>query len=330
MPADYKPNSSTCASRLDEGAFRLLSRQFRRSILAYGCKPNQVRLLLVLCDETFDANQIAGRVDLIKWGLALQMRADKLQSGPWTEVCNALIVDFDPGIGAYQLRPDIRCWSRIMAGDLKNLSVIQELPLVGARPLSESLSELSREAVLKRADLAEVDQPRATTPDEAQSVSYREGDFKRLSAAIASGTVDVEFPNALLPAVAEKSAAVRRKNPPQMAEKSAVMEKPTNQRLAKVAEKSATIRSDLIGTKDLILSVAEKSAAAWTWLSSIDANRALALRTNRSQWEKLCRSDPDYVLERLRLALEAQRQKGREITNPLRYVAATARNDKRL
>ena len=101
-----------------------------------------------------------------------------------------------------------------------------------------------------------------------------------------------------------------------------------------MAEKSAAIRSDLKILEDQILSVAEKSAAAWTWLCSIDVHRALTLRTNRSQWEKLCRTDPDYVLEGLKTALNSGREKalknGREIRNPLGYVAAAARNQKRL
>ena len=76
---DYKPNSWSDASRLDAGTFRMLSRQFRRGMLAYGCKPNQVRLLLILCDETYDSDEVVGRVDFVRWGLELQMRSDKLQ-----------------------------------------------------------------------------------------------------------------------------------------------------------------------------------------------------------------------------------------------------------
>lgn len=329
MPADYKPNSLRTASQpLSEADYRILSTAFRDAILDYGCKPNQVRLLLMLCRETFDDNRLAGAVDLTKWGLRLGIRSDKLEQGPWREVCDALIVDWNPGQGTYELRPDIRTWSRIVGlAHHKNLSAVQELPLVVSRPVSEALSEVSREAVLHKTDSGPGMQPGRISNDDTQSSPH---DWQAELAALKQSLGPA---NPRAPA-AEKSAMTWRKNPPQMAEKSATPQPSAERHLTKVAEKSATIRSDLILKKDLIFSAAEKSAEAWSWLRSIDLHRALALATNRAQWERLCQKDPDFVLSDLRKALNSgllkAKQHGKELENPLGYVARAARNAKRL
>ena len=343
---EYKPNSSQNTSQpgcgeltLSQAQFWELSKIFRRSLRSWRFKPIEIRLLLMLCEETFDSERLVGRAELTRWSLELNLREDKLRKGPWREVCILSVVDFNAGQGTYELRPDMARWSFRGLRASNDLRAGQELPLVAERPVSGAYTEICRETVLTEAGKGV--QPCPPAPAGSQSSKDWGPEFKRLSAAIASGTVEQEFgpqapDNFSVTPLTENSSVpggLIRRGP---AEKSAGVDPPGNARVAQAAEKSAVpiAKLSLDLKAKLAIGSAEKSAAAFRWLESIDKNRALSsVKRCREQWLCLCRRDPDYVLVKLAGALEANGRvdsDGKPIENPLGYVAFKARADRKL
>lgn len=327
---------------VDEVQFRKLSTALRHNMVAYGFGKNELRLLLILCEETFDDNKLEGKADLAAWSLLLDMRFDKLRDGAWRDLIQCQVVDFNQGQGSYELRPDIAHWSRLRGPVLENnLRAGQELPLVAERPVDETLSLMSRETVLTEAPPFEGVQPQLAAPAGSQSSKDLGGEFKRLIKALDTNSVEIEFPQDQsadkIPVNAKENLSasggkIRRV----MAEKSAATQHPPDEAVAITAEKSAAPIAKLSFLKKakLAISPAEKSAAALRWLRNIDKHGAMAMSLCLNQWSGLCRKDPDYVLCSLQGALERgirlAQSEGREIVNPLGYVAKKARQDGKL
>lgn len=327
---------------MTEGQFWDLSKALRRSLVAWRFKPQEIRLLLILCDETYDSLRLRAPADLCRWSLHLQMREDKLRNGPWKELCNLWVVDFNAGQGTYELRPNMANWcirgARVLNND--DLRAGQELPLVAERPVSVAYTELCREKVLTEASANKGDRPCAPAPAGSQSSKDLSEDFKRLQIALSRGTVEQEFPaqspdNSSVTPLTEKLSASGGKIRRVTAEKSAGMDPPGNSQVASTAEKSAApiakLSFDL--KAKLAISPAEKSAAAFEFLQRLDKRGALNLTRCRSQWAGLCEKDPEYVLVKLGGAWQVTQgfdSDGRPIENPLAYVARKARSDHKL
>jgi hypothetical protein len=164
---------------------------------------------------------------------------------------------------------------------------------------------------------------------------------------------------------AEKSADVRRKNPPtgsanlaDVSAKSAEVQNPqslqvfaaANQLSAeKSADVSAKFADKLIASLAvpvqkaklaISLASAEKSAdgsataqpaAARAWVKSVDRLGQLEDPLYGPQWERLCLEYPNYVLIKLkrRFEMEEDRNPGK-ISDPLAYLARKAREEGRM
>lgn len=318
---------------------RAYSRALRQGIVLYDFKPTEVLLLLILCEETFDRDQFEQPLNLESWAASLAQPVRKLKP-VWQELITLGVIDFNQGQGTYQLRPDLNVWSRMRGLRVPtNLRTGSELPLTVERPLDESLSSLSRESVLSRADHlgSQVDN---TRPGPLQSNPAVRVDFPRLIEAIGRGTVAEEFPDYC---PAEKSAGpggeiIRGpvdKSAGAVAEKSAGHKTQQNGVFARFsggpAEKSAAPIASLASLKTSKLAigeVAEKFAEAWRWLEEIDVMRHLQVPNCAKQWHMVCKRDPVYVLEKLKPAL-IRAQARLEVSDPLAYLARKCRDERR-
>jgi hypothetical protein len=323
---------------MTEADYALCSRELRRGLVARDIKPTEVLLVLILLDESLDASprQPSGRVDLLKWAGNLDMRVDKLER-VWNEVCALGIVDFNCAEAKFQLRPNYANWSIARGFRVpQNLRAGQELALVADRPLDDALSSLSRETVLNKAE-QKVPETSAA-PAGSQCFPDIESQFKLLKDAIDQNRVEQVFPEAFRIA-AEKSAelanvpAEKSADPP--AEKSAAQNGPVKSAFCAPAEKSSEpIASSDQNIKAKLTKAAEKSAAAWRWLQSIDSFGALRMTRCENQWKKLCSQDPDYVLNSLKHKLELDIPKKERARDPIRnrlgWIAEIARDERRL
>jgi hypothetical protein len=327
---------------MTEAQFRALSREFRRGIVAYGCSETQLRLLLLLCDETLDSNQLEGRVDTVKWSLALSWRPRDLERRIWDELVKLMIIDFNAGQGTYQLRADMNAWWRPGAADASanDLRAGQELPLVCERPLSEAQSELSRQAVLARIDAERGDQPDSPTPAGSQPNHPKDwgSEWKRLQAALATGTVEQEFGPEEGAQVARGGATkVSRGCDKSVAGVRQKRKEPPGGQLQLhrgIYACNASIEDHaLIPRQKCRAPDPEQSAQAWAWLRSIDVHDSLSMKNNRWRWSLLCREDPGYVLGlsgALEAGIERAKRYGKRMANPLGYLATKARGDGKL
>lgn len=319
------------------------SRALRQGIIAYDFLPREVLLLLILCEETFDRGAVQGKTDLVGWSRRLSMRPDKLRREVWSELLKTGVIDFNEGQGTFQLRPAMRDWSRTrsLRVPVNDVGAGQELPLTAERPLSESLSELSRESVLVQGTEAANGASALAPAGSPPPIKDWAAEFRRLAAAVAAGRVEEEFGDVL---AAEKSAAPSEQGPAEksavsVAEKSAATQASENGGLGRgeggAAEKSAvpiaSYSSDR--NKAKLAMAAEKSAAAWRWLESLDKRGHLREPRCANQWGGLCARDPGYVLEKLKGALargqELAAVRGGEVGDPLAYMARKAREDRK-
>jgi hypothetical protein len=324
------------------------SRHLRRGLEDYELLPTELRLLHRLCLETFDAGEIRGRVALERWTAKLRMRdakglrVDKCER-VFKSLCDLGIIDLNAAQGTFELRPDPLTWSRVRAlyGTVKPES---ELPLCAERPLSESLSELSREKALSG----------VPAPTERDWHAL----FTEMNAATQAGPQAVEKFQREHPELfsAEKSAEtsgnfadVRRKNPPTGSANSAeVQNRQSSQVFAAAnmlsAEKSADklIASLAVPAQKAKLataktSSAEKSADAETisralvWVESIDRMGQLCDPVYGPQWIRMIQEYPNYVLTKLKRRFEKE-ESGRTgvLTDPLAYLSRKAREEGRM
>ncbi len=122
-------------------------------------RPNELRLGYQICLETFDAGLESGRCtdeDLDRWARLLNLKDSKgFRGDKVASILNTLkdlgIVDINPGQGTFEPRPHPQVWLRARAMRAREFtgavsSHAPELQLRAERPLSEALSELSREA----------------------------------------------------------------------------------------------------------------------------------------------------------------------------------------
>lgn len=326
-------------SKLEECA--IYSRRFREAIEDYELLPTELRLLQRLCLETFDAGLVRGQVAMERWAAKLRMRdakglrVDKCEK-VFKSVCDLGIVDLNAALGTFELRPDPLVWSRVRAlyGVVKPQS---ELSLCAERPLSESLSELSREQALKG------------VPVLADGHHHMARDwhalFTEMNAAVQAGPAEVEKFQREHPELfsAEKSAEVRRKNPPTDSDNFAAgQNRQSSQVFAAArslsAEKSADklIASLAVPVQEAqlakaVTSSAEKSAEALDWVRSVDRMGQLADRIYGPQWERLCLEYPNYVLSKLKRRFEKEEDGcPGKLWDPLAYLSRKAREDGRM
>jgi hypothetical protein len=212
----------------------------------YGLLPNEFFLAHILCLETFDVGNVSGCVNYERWAESLGFRESKgLRPDKAEKVFASLvqlgIADVNAPKGTYELRPDATNWSRLRA--LRNAdqtATTCELPLQNERPLSEALSDLSRERVLR-----------------GGPVTSWPALFGRLRKWIDSGARPQEIPDELkglagfaparrpagfapdMATSAEKSADNRQNSPKVSAEKSAETQTADPPGFAVSAEKSA-------------------------------------------------------------------------------------------
>lgn len=324
--------------------FRALSAELHRGLVAYGLKPIEVLLLLILCDETFERDQVAGKVDLERWARMLGWRADKLERMVWRELTEVLrIVDHNAAEGTYQIRPDYRAWPPYRGWRAKahDHGPDLEFQFSAERPLSEALCERSREAALRE------NGRRSHEPPAVLLQGQKEPDWKGLMAAIERGTVEQDFP------VAEKSAGlssqpggkIRQNGNGPPSEKSAMTQTSAALALASVAEKSSqnpqlAVAEPASFQKKLSSAsrrpqAAEKSAGApdaFAWLESLDRTSCLVDPVVAAQWRELCERDPGYVLGKLRRRYEARaaklKREGDQVERPLGLLSVMARDDR--
>jgi predicted nucleic acid-binding Zn ribbon protein len=323
------------------------SRALRSGMIDYDLLPNEIRLLLLLCDETLDEGVLIGRVNLEKWAARLRMREAKgLRVDKCAKVfknlCDLLIVDLNGAQGTYQLRPYASDWSRTRALH-RDKKTQDELSLCAERPLSESLSELSREKAL------------LGVPEPAERNWHAL--FTEMNAAVQAGPEAVERFQQAHPGLfsAEKSADVRRKNPPtnsansadaqnaqsfqvfagvwpgvpSSAEKSAESAKPASPVHTR-AQAVASLASD-VQKAELAKASSDKSAEALEWVRSVDRMGQLADPVYGPQWETLCLKYPTYVLGRLKRRFEMSEQdEPGKLSDPLAYLSRKAREEGRM
>lgn len=321
-----------------------LSIAIRQALLDYKLKPLERDLAHILVLESYDLGVNAGAVQLDKWAIRLGMTDSGRARGDRTlallkSLQDLRIVDLDPVRGTFELRPYARDWSRARAlrtpiGDQKEQQGhTAPLPLHAERPLSEALSDLSREKTLASGP-APAQPPRADWPALPPDYLVR---FKR---ALQSGTVEQEFPECFAAPVGGNSPG---------GGSTAAAPAADIQPAAKTLEKTAPavnasvslppIASSALRNSKAKLATAsedksEKSRAAWHWLQTIDNRRHLAGGFG-PMWKDLCESNPDYVLNRLRGAYEFHVSRVRKndpdvspIGDPLAWLSRKCRDEK--
>ncbi len=276
-----------------------MSKLLRHGLRVYDFKLTEVLLLLILCEETLDVNCPKGEVRFEAWWKELGLESWRKFRPHWEAVVSAGVVDYNEAEGKYQLRPDTAQWSRMRGLRVpnQNLRVESELSLVAERPLSDALSELSRENALEKAVSAGSvatlnpvgsqalpgDEPGANTgqPREEGNPSPRpspqgEGDpkaardgragswWEAVEVAMAGGIpAPPPVTDKLSDAPAEKSAAGVQVGASRAAEKSAAFEKPQLAGVSAPEDFSAgrSLTSLGLDEKPRLARAAEKSAA---------------------------------------------------------------------
>jgi hypothetical protein len=321
----------------------------------YDLLPTEERLAHLLCLESFDSGHVSGRVRLESWARRLGVR-DARGARPdkvariLSELVKLGIVDVNGPQGTFELRPDPAGWSRLRGlrcaePDLQG----PELPLRQGRPLSEMISESSRENALKGAPV----------PDGGWGAYCA-----RLKSAVLKGTVEEDFRDVLDSSssvtASAKSADDRvRRNPPVASAKSAATKNPekapknaaadladakpsrTRAQASEALRSLALVqKAKAIGAKACAREVSAKSAddtaAALEWLRGIDSLKHLARGGwVRDRWEALCQSEPRYVLGKLRGTLEDRERRvaaGKlpAVADPLAWLGAKARAEGRM
>jgi hypothetical protein len=341
------------------GMHRTLSIRMREGLSVYDLKELELRLAHILVLETFDRDQTRAKIELRRWAKVLGLVEAK---GPREDKALALfnslvdldIVDANAGDGMYELRPAMENWSRLRALRIKQSQAAHpELPNFSAeRPLSEALSDVSREKALQKGPV-----PRR--------------DWSHLFSKLAQNINDPDALQALMREnFPEPSSGAteneRRINPPTDGEKSRGVsadysadwrpgEKTTVNPGALLgglesADYSAAPIASLAPVKTAKLAIPANSpapartdpkltsAAALRWLQEVDKLGRLSGPFG-PQWEEVCAKHPKYVLQRLRGAFEdhekraARKEKGASgvvlapVGDPLAWLSRKAREE---
>jgi hypothetical protein len=283
---------------LDPGQARQLSCAMRESMSYYDLRPNEAWLAHLLILETIDRNRKTAPVCIEGWAGRQRMRPDKCAK-VFETLIGLGLVDVNCGQGIFELRPDSSLWSRERALRRETHQPGQvELPMRVERPLSEALSEVSRENVMAGPALGSVSDP-------------------------------VLFGHA-----AEKSAT-RRKNPPTPKPLETLgFGVPAEKSAAQLAE-LASCNREASSIELASSATAEKSAAALTdraleRLTLFDKAKALADPLVAAQWLRLASENPRYILHDLTAAYDRATEKGHRIHNPLAWLSRKARADRQL
>lgn len=352
-----------------------LSIAMRRNIAIYGrryeLRPSDREFLGLLILDTYDLGRVAS-----EWTPAKQeamartmgmvetkgVRLDKLEK-MFTRLITLGLIDRNAGQGTYQLRPHVENWWHPATGQATTASGHPELALSAERPLSDNLSEVSREKALAGAPEAPaataagaldapalfakwremVDQPEALAawlkehqplPEIRQSVgastSVEATEREKLSAE-KSADVSGKFAESRSAKFADASGKFSESS----AEKSAETEvaQPEGVEVsAKFADISAEKSADAIASlafkdqKAKLAKAAEKSADARRWLEEVDKAKVMASGNQWArEWDSLLERDPGFVLRWLKPRLEKARSSRNPPPDEFGYIAMVAR-----
>jgi len=305
------------------------SRKFRAGLLDYDLRPNELRLALVLCEASFDAGEVKAPVNLRGWAVRLELRDGKGyrvdHSRRLFDELQALgIVAVNAAEAMFELRPDAGGWSRVRslrtrqpaAGESSENS--DDLPLRDVRELDEALSSDNRANALAAPVATKTSGPTTVGVD-------RSALFSELRVALQSGDKDK------LAALAASSRQILSSD---FSDRTSSSE---NSAEHSVPGPARALASSSSGVPKLELAkTPEKSAEAQAWLSSVDKHGDLRGRYG-PQWLALCQAHPDYVLTKLRGALEDNRRRvARQeagvfaVARPLAWLSRKAREEGRL
>lgn len=330
----------------------VLSVRFREGLRDYAAghrlRPTEFYLAQLLCLDSFDRGELRGAVDLVRWALALNMRdARGARADKCAPVLCSLkelgIVDVDPARGTFELRPDWTMWSRLQALRSAPTASTSELNLCADRPLSEALSEVSREAALTNG---------------GRSGGATAVHFGRLKEALKQG------PEAVEKLLSEFATSWRAEDVPPYQGPSPKFGGGVRQNLpqassakggeAEVVEKMglcaaspkfggtslalAELSSDLKAEAKLKLPASSpvKADEAMRWLESVDRAGRLGRQEVLAQWSELCDREPGYVLRKLRWHFEEYENHWRRpdnptpVSDPLAWMSRKAREERKL
>lgn len=327
--------------------FICLGQSLCHLLIDYKFKPTEIRLLLIMKEETLDAEKIEGTIDLDKWAKRLRGdgRPDKLKDEVWNELVKSQVVDPNYAQGTYRLRPDPISWSkdRGMRRPEENLRTGQELNLTAARPLSDAMSDLSLDAALQKgsAALAQHGVTGGTSvPAGSQASGIATASLDREVSPADFARLRGDLDNFATAVVADKSATMDKSATGAMADKSANQDCPVKPARDATADLSATaLLASYQGTVQkakLAKGTADLSAKAWHWLAQWDRNETLKAQNRNArrfaqEWQTLCERQPKYVLDHLKRVIErphvAERMRKDPGWDPLAFLAGVARKD---
>lgn len=314
-----------------------LSIQFRLGLQCYDLVPTEFLLSHLLCLLTLDRGEVTGRLDPREWAVRIGMvdaagpRAGRCLKVVKTLICLG-ILDVNFAQGTFELRPCVENWSRTRAfrGASRTATGMEELPLRSERPVSEALSELSREQALKSGPSTKHDWPAL---------------FSNLRAALQAGPEAMEEFLKAHPDCHERSPEnsgnlvnnFHRKIPSELpAENSGDRKDQSARGFAAAPENSSgpaiASSASLIQKAKLATAGSAKVGEAWAWLSSEDRLGQLMDPRYGPQWRELCERDPLYVLKRLKGRLDHYRDRnGKDsVGDPIAWMSRKAREERQM
>jgi len=355
---------------LSAADYRALSLRFREGLARCALKPVLTLAGHILCQMSLDLDRCGVALDLSALAEDLGLRdAKSLRPGKAMPVLEELIklgiVDHNSGQGTFEPRPNWRGWSRLIPlrrdASLDVISAASattpELQLRAERPLSEALSDLAREEVLTGGPVSTRDWPALFTRAAGLAIAGDdEGAQALLREHFAAARADRQNSPVTLPAKfagklpANFAGDTKAQETPMKSGQTAA---PANfagnpggvggelaiASLASVPVQAKLAKAELASLPANFAGELEgRAAAAWRWLESVDIRIALKGRFGPA-WEELCCRNPDYVLRKLRGALEdaqgraERREKGADgrrlvpIAEPLAWLSRKARDD---
>lgn len=308
-------------------ACHALSIAMRQAICLHTLAERELRLANWLILETYDRGEFAGRTNFHEWARVLGFWDSKSVRPKqcmqvFIELKDLGLLDWNQAEGTYELRPYQNHWTGLrQRGLLSEPQKYQDLALRAERPLSEALSEVSREEALNRG------------PDPIQPpLQGRSRDWPALYKKLREGLSSPEELERLLDDLAheqnqkpdERSPAESAGDPPaknaggyrrkmpvtqdagnaQLAQLVGLPAKNAGDQLASSIASSAPVsRAKLAigggsgeGTPAKNAGeIAQRSADAWRLLQSVDRRKTLSGRF-ADDYEKLCQDSADYVL----------------------------------
>jgi len=146
-----------------------MSVAFRKSLEAHVIRPNELRLALMLCLDTFDQGFTEGKITLDEWARRMDLRDSKgLRPDKVATLLKTLnelgLVDVNPAQATFEPRPDADLWPRARLLRARAISTpsaegssapaAAELALRDERELPEAMNQLSRELAIGQAPAA--------------------------------------------------------------------------------------------------------------------------------------------------------------------------------